>query len=123
MNHSRSSDQSTATTALILFQPGDSGLWNPEFSKLTERLEAELDVFVTHASTGKHGLSPAGSLSAARYMGCSHAVVILPFGVDPRAFGAGNGSDISISFATAPWREGSIGRVFRAMQQLEAKAA
>jgi hypothetical protein len=67
--------------ALVLLFPGDHPrLWDPEISALVDELEERLDdVFVTHAAE-RGGPTVADALAAARYAGCSWAVLATPAG-------------------------------------------
>ena len=70
--------------ALILYWPGaNGGLWDPEVSALVERLEDDLEVFVTCVGSGLGALGLNDAAAAARFMGCSAVVVVSPEGCHP----------------------------------------
>ena len=70
--------------ALILYWPvADGGLWDPEASALVERLEDDLEVFVTCVGSGRGALGLNDAAVAARFMGCSSLVVVSPEGCHP----------------------------------------
>jgi hypothetical protein len=65
----------------VLYWPAaDGGLWDPRVSALVESLEEALGVFVTCAGSGPGSLGLADAAAAARFVGCSSAVVIEPRG-------------------------------------------
>lgn len=70
--------------ALILYWPvANGGLWDPAISSLIERLEDELEVFVTCVGSGRGALGMTDATAAARFMGCSSLVVVSPEGMRP----------------------------------------
>lgn len=76
--------------ALIVFDPRIRSLWDAESSLVLERLEERLeDVFVTAAGTGGRVATLRDACAAARFAGCSEAVVVVVGGAAP-AFGAGD---------------------------------
>ena len=65
--------------ALILYWPvANGGLWDTEASALVERLEDDLEVFVTCVGSGRGALGLNDAAAAARFMGCSSVVVVSP---------------------------------------------
>ncbi len=72
--------------ALVLYWPtAEGGLWNEEASTLVERLEDELEVFVTCVGSGRGSLRLNDAAAAARFMGCASLVVVSPHGCNPTA--------------------------------------
>jgi hypothetical protein len=78
---------------VIVFPPGVRGLFNPAVHRLVRSVEARLDdVFVTHALSSGAAPDVGAAVAAARFAGCSSAVVVhcedwvLPAnGIDPKA--------------------------------------
>lgn len=103
--------------ALVLYWPtAEGGLWNEEVSALVERLEDDLEVFVTCAGTGRGALGLNDAAAAARFMGCSSLVVVSPHGCDPTGLGLGfPGSDpvMPVEAIQAKWTANAIGDAYR----------
>jgi hypothetical protein len=78
---------------VIVFPPGVRGLFNPAVHRLVRSVEARLDnVFVTYALSSGSSPDVGAAVAAARFAGCSSAVVVhcedwlLPAtGIDPTA--------------------------------------
>lgn len=76
---------------VIVFPPGVRGLFNPAVHRLVRSVEARLDnVFVTYALSAGASPDVGAAVAAARFAGCSSAVVVhcedwvLPAtGIDP----------------------------------------
>ena len=64
---------------VIVFPPGVASLFNPSVHSLVREVERRLDdVFTTHALSGGGGPDIEAALNAARFAGCSSAVVVYP---------------------------------------------
>ena len=62
---------------VIVFPPDVTGLFNPDVHRLVRDVEDKLEnVFVTFALTGGAAPDVDGAMKAARFAGCSSAVVV-----------------------------------------------
>jgi hypothetical protein len=67
--------------ALIVYWPdADGGLWDPQASRLVDGLTDITDAFVTCVGSGRGAMSLEDAVAAARFMGCSSAVIVMPQG-------------------------------------------
>jgi hypothetical protein len=78
MRYSFGSAASEGASALVIvFPPDFRGLFNPEIHGLVREVQEHLDgVYVTYATTS--GVSPdlTDAMAAARFLGCSSAVIV-----------------------------------------------
>lgn len=72
-------DNPNRSGMVIVFPPGVSSLFNPSVHSLVREVERRLDgVFTTYALSGGGGPDIEAALNAARFAGCSSAVVVYP---------------------------------------------
>jgi len=72
-------DNQNHSGMVIVFPPGVASLFNPSVHSLVREVERRLDgVYTTFALTGGGGPDIEAALNAARFAGCSSAVVVYP---------------------------------------------
>jgi len=72
-------DNPNRSGMVIVFPPGVASLFNPSVHTLVREVERRLDgVFTTFALSGGGGPDVEAALNAARFAGCSSAVVAYP---------------------------------------------
>jgi hypothetical protein len=68
----------TTTALVIVFPPEFRGLFNPEVHRLVSEVQEQLDgVYVAYAYSSGSSPDLRAALSAARFVGCESAVVVL----------------------------------------------
>ncbi len=71
------SDSSNRSGLVIVFPPGVKSLFNPGIHRLVREVEQRLgDVFVTYALSGGAAPDVGSAVNAARFAGCSSAIVV-----------------------------------------------
>lgn len=71
-------DNETKTALVIVFPPEFKGLFSPEVHRLVGEVQEQLDgVYVTFALSSGNSPDLRASISAARFVGCKSAVVIM----------------------------------------------
>ncbi len=71
------SDSSNRSGLVIVFPPGVKSLFNPGIHRLVREVEQRLgDVFVTYALSGGATPDVGSAVNAARFAGCSSAIVV-----------------------------------------------
>jgi hypothetical protein len=101
---------------IVVFPDRRGGLWSGDISRLVEQVEEQLDAgFVSFALANGRRPSVADALAAARFAGCSSAVLAVVDGENGGGVGALPGplQGMTVSVASCRRNAGSVVEAFR----------